>query len=321
MQPGAAAGRLDRFQQRHRWIAFPLAVRQKYGDDQGGSLAATVAYYGFFSLFPLLLVFVTGLGYVLHGHPQLERTVVSSTLAQLPVIGPQLRVHALHGNPIALGLGSAGAIWAGSAVMLALQNAFNQVWGVPYTRRPDPIRRRLRSFAMLAGFGAGLLGSSVLSGIGGYGGSAGLALRAGGVVLSLVANFGLFLLAYRVLTATNLAWRGLWPGAAAAAVAWTALQALGGFYISLVLARASNASGTFAMVIGLLSWIYLASHITILGAEANVVAQRRLWPRSLSIISEQPRTPADERALRQVAEIELRRSDETIDVGFDEQGV
>ena len=45
---------LDRFQQRHPWAGFPFAVVKKFGDDQAGNLAALIAYYGFFSLFPLL---------------------------------------------------------------------------------------------------------------------------------------------------------------------------------------------------------------------------------------------------------------------------
>src|SRR5688500_12704145 len=57
----------DDFQQRHRWLAFPVAVVKKFGEDQGGQRAALLAYYGFFSLFPLLLVAVTVLGFVLQG--------------------------------------------------------------------------------------------------------------------------------------------------------------------------------------------------------------------------------------------------------------
>jgi hypothetical protein len=65
-------------------------------------------------------------------------------------------------------------------------------------------------------------------------------------------------------------------------------------------------------VIGLLSWIYLSAHITLLAAEANVVATRRLWPRSFSLMIEQPATRADKRALPQRGKIEERRQDETV---------
>src|SRR5919199_1167246 len=89
--------RVDSFQQRHGVLGFPLAVWQKYGDDQGGYLAASITYYAFFSLFPLLLVFTTVLGFVLHGHPKLERSIVDSALAQFPVIGHQLKTRSLSG--------------------------------------------------------------------------------------------------------------------------------------------------------------------------------------------------------------------------------
>jgi uncharacterized BrkB/YihY/UPF0761 family membrane protein len=82
-------------------------------------------------------------------------------------------------------------------------------------------------------------------------------------------------------------------------VAYEGLQLLGGFYVGHVLAGAGRTYGTFATVIGLLSWIYLAAHVTLLAAEANVVATRRLWPRSFTVLFETPPTEADERALAQ----------------------
>lgn len=85
---GERCSAFDRFQQRHRWLAFPLAVLQKYADDQGGYLAATITYYGFFAIFPLLLVLTTALGFLLRGHRHLERSIVDPALGQFPVIGP-----------------------------------------------------------------------------------------------------------------------------------------------------------------------------------------------------------------------------------------
>src|SRR5438067_5603598 len=126
-----AAG-FDRFQQRHALLGFPLAVRQKYSDDEGGYLAATVAYYGFFSVFPLLLLLTTGLGYVLAGHPSLARRIVDSALGQFPVVGHDLQAGALHGSALAVTIGVAGAVWAGMGAILAAENALNQMWGVPH---------------------------------------------------------------------------------------------------------------------------------------------------------------------------------------------
>lgn len=306
----------DRYQQRHAWLGFPLAVRQKYADDQGGYLAATFSYYGFFSIFPLLLVFTTLLGFVLGAHHHLYQSIVDSTLAQLPVIGRDLRVNALHGSVLALALGLAGSLWAGMGAFLAAQNAMNQLWGVPHTRRPDFIRARGRALLLLVVLGGGVLATTVLAGLAGFGAGYGSGWKVGSILLSTGLNFGLFWVAFRVLTAKDVSWRELRGGAIGAAILYEFLQTLGGYYVGHVIKGAGNTYGTFALVIGLLSWIYLAAHITLLAAEANVVASKRLWPRSFSLVLEQPATDADRRALTQLGEVEERRHDQDIDVQF-----
>jgi len=307
----------DRFQQRHRWLGFPLAVLQKYSDDQGGYLAATISYYAFFSIFPLLLVFTTILGFVLGGHGSIYKSLVDSALGQFPVIGRQLKTHSLNGSGLALGLGVAAALWAGMGVFLAAQNAMNHVWGVPYRARPDFFRQRLRALALLLLLGGGILASTVLAGLGSFGASYGIAWKIGSIALSTVLNVGLFWVAFRVLTAKDVTWRQLRGGAIAAAIAYEILQALGGYYVGHAVKGASSTYGTFALVIGLLSWVYLSAHITLLAAEANVVATRRLWPRSFSIVIEQPPTDADRTALTQRTKVEERRQDENVEVEFE----
>ena len=306
----------DRWQQRHAWLGFPLAVRQKYADDQGGYLAATISYYGFFSIFPLLLVFTTVLGYILRAHHHLYTSIVDSALAQFPVIGHDLRVNSLHGSALALALGLGGSLWAGMGAFLAGQNAMNQLWGVPYTRRPDFLRARARALLVFVLLGGGVLATTVLTGLAAFGAGYGLAWKVGSIALSTGLNVGLFWVAFRVLTAKDVTWRELRGGAIAAAILYEILQALGGYYVGHVVKSAGNTYGTFALVIGLLSWIYLAAHIMLLAAEANVVATRHLWPRSFSLVLEQPPTDADRRALTQLGELAERRQDQDIDVRF-----
>src|ERR1700710_2543754 len=95
---------MDAYQRRHRWLGFPLGVLYKFGDDQGSYLTALITYYGFLSLFPLLLLLVTILGFVLQHDPGLQARVVGSTLTQLPIVGSQLGrdVHALKGSGLGL---------------------------------------------------------------------------------------------------------------------------------------------------------------------------------------------------------------------------
>jgi membrane protein len=316
MRLGDGYRAFDRYQRRHTWLGFPLAVQQKYSDDQGGYLAASISYYGFFSIFPLLLVFVSVLGFVLRGHEHLQHTIVDSALAQFPVVGHDLKINALSGSALALTLGIVGALWAGMGVFLAAENAMSHLWGIPYTRRPDFFRARARALMLLLVLGGGALGTTLLAGAATVGSGWGLAWKLGALAASTALNFVLFWLGFRLLTPQEISWRSLRGGAVAAAVLYELLQALGGFYVGHVLKNATNVYGTFGLVIGLLSYIYLAAHITLLAAEGNVVASRGLWPRSFSLVFEQPATDADRRALRQRAGVEGRRQDQRIEVGF-----
>jgi membrane protein len=306
----------DRYQQQHAWLGFPLAVRQKYADDQGGYLAATITYYGFFAVFPLLLVLVSVLGFVLRGHPHLQQRIVGSALGQFPVIGHELKVGALHGSTVALVLGIVAALWAGMGVFLAGENAMNHLWGVPFKHRPDFVRARGRALLLLFLLGGGALAATVLGAVGSVGAHFGFAWKILSIVLATAVDFGLFWVALRLLTTHDVSWRNVRGGAIAAAVGYELLQIVGGYYVGHVLKSANNTYGTFGLVIGLLSWIYLATHITLIGAEGNVVATRHLWPRSFSLIIEQPSTDPDRRALRQRSLVEERRQDQDITVEF-----
>ncbi|MDX6562809.1 MAG: hypothetical protein QOD65_2623 [Gaiellales bacterium] len=310
--------RLDRFQQRHPVLAFPFAVRQKFAEDQGGFLAASVTYYAFFSIFPLLLVLVTLLGYALESDPGLQRRVLDSALADFPVIGPQLQqnVHSLHGSATALAVGIGVAVWAGTGVALALENALDHIWGVPIRRRVNPLVARLRALLWIALLGGITLLGTLLGSAGAIA-SSGPAVRALALIVSLGINVVVYLAVFRVLTSHRPTWREVLPGALVAALAWEVLLTAGGYIVDHQLRHASSTYGVFAIVIGLLSWIYLGAIVTLLSAEINVVRARKLWPRSFSLIGEQPLTIGDEDALRQRAGVEERRTDEDVSVVFE----
>ena len=306
----------DDLQQRRRWLAFPVAVVKKYGEDQAGQKAALLAYYGFFSLFPLLLVAVTVLGFLLHGNADLGQRVVSSAVAQFPVIGEQIRdtfsQSHLRGSGVALAVGALFALWGGLGVAEAAQSAMNGIWNVPRRRYPNFLLRRLRGLAWLVILGGGLLLASVVSG---FAAAADTAWSGpAGVAASTAVNALLFLVGFRVLTVRNVSLRTLLPGALLAAVAWALLQWLGGWYVARQLSRASATYGAFALVIGLLSWLYLASTVTLYAAEVNVVRARRLWPRSLA---PPPLGEPDERVLEDLARQEERLPSQRVEVSFD----
>jgi len=301
---------MDDRQQRSPLLAFAFAVFRKFGDDQAGGLAGLIAYYAFFSVFPLLLVFVTVVGFVLGS----ENDLTSRALNSFPVVGREIAQGALKGSGLALVLGMLLALWAGMRVVQGMQEAMNRVWNVPMKRRPGFLERLARSLVMLIILGTATIGATILSGVG-TSGAVGTLTRIAGILLALIVNVGLYLLAFRVLTDEQLSWGTVLPGAVLAGVAWTLLQILGGWYVNHQIQGASQTYGTFAVVIGLLSWLYLGAQASLLAAEVNVVRARRLWPRSLV---PPPLTPADREVLQATAEEAARRPEQTVSVRFEE---
>lgn len=305
---------VDRLQQRQAWLAFPVAVWKKFGDDQAGNLAALIAYYAFASLFPLLLVFVTVLDIVLRDFPSLRSAVLDSTFGEFPVIGPQIRDHvgSLHQTGPALVIGLLLTFLGARGVAGAAQNALNTIWSVPYSRRPGFPWNLLRGIALIAVVGIGEIITSLLSGLAAGAGQA--LAHWGAIAVSLVLNIGLFWLGFRLATAKEIGARELFPGALLAGAAWQVLQVTGGYIIRHQIAHSSATYGAFAIVLGLLAWLYLQAQITLYAVEISVVLARKLWPRSLV---PPPLTEPDRRALTMYATAAQRRPDQEIKVSIE----
>jgi len=310
---------MDRFQQQRAWLAFPVAVWKKFGDDQAGNLAALVAYYAFVAIFPLLLVLVTVLGLVLRHDPGLQQRLLNSALRQYPVIGQQLKPSGpLHQSGLALVVGLLGTFLGARGVATAMQSALNTAWEVPFTRRPGFPWSLLRSIGQVVVIGLGLIGTTVLSTMASGAGHlfSGFGATVVALVVSLVLNVGFFWLAFRLGTASEVSWRQLRLGAVVGGVIWQVLQAFGGYFVSHQLAHTSTTYGTFAVVLGLLAWLYLEAELTLYAVEINVVREFRLWPRS---IAPPPYTEQDQRAFQLYAQLEKRAKGEDIVVGVGDE--
>jgi membrane protein len=318
--------RVDAYQRRHRWAGLPLAVLYKFADDQGTYLAAQITYYGFVALFPLLLLLATLLGYALHGNPHLQRQVLDSALAQFPVIGGQItaNIRSFHGSVVGLVIGMLGCVYGGLGIVQATQSTLNKVWGVPRNSRPDPVKARLRSLLLLAFGGASVIATTVLSALGAaagaYGASLGGSARAIATAAAVLLNVALFTVAFKVLTGRPVTIRQIRAGAVVAAVTWQALQWAGTLLLGQKLKGATATYGLFALVLGLLAWIYLGAVTTVICAEFNAVRAGQLWPRSLlaPFTDNAALTTADRRAYTSYAKTERHKSFENVDVSFGE---
>jgi YihY family inner membrane protein len=299
----------DRLQRRTPVLGIPVAVLRKFSDDGAGNASALIAYWGFFSIFPLLLLFVTILGFVLDGDPSRQQSITDSVIKQFPVVG--ISPEKITGSSAGLTVGVAGTLLSALGVTTAVQNAFNLVYAVPHRRQPDFFVARFRGLQVVIVVGLLQVASSVVSGAV-TNGLGGLWLTIAGYVLSLGLNLVLFLTAFRLLTSPAIPTSELLPGIALATVGWALLQALGGLYVAHVVKGSEVTYGTFATVIGLLVWLYLGARIVVYSAEINVVLTRGLWPRSIM----DPPLPADRRARASLAKMEERDDRQSVDVTF-----
>ncbi|SPM33644.1 Uncharacterized membrane protein, BrkB/YihY/UPF0761 family (not an RNase) [Mycobacterium rhizamassiliense] len=312
-------GWLEGLQRRNRAVSVTIAVIYKYLDDQGGYLAALITYYGFVSLFPMLLLLTTGLGVVLAGRPDLQEQVLHSTLSQFPVIGSQLhQPEGLSGGTVAVVVGILGALYGGLGVGQALQNAMDSVWAVPKHRRPNPIRSRMRSLLLLLLLGSVAIATTVLAGIGQTTQALGVFGKIGITLAALAMNALICVVAFRVTTARELTYRQVLPGAVAAAAIWQILQRFGAGYIQHTVKTASATNSIFALVLGLLAFLYLVSTTLVLCAEINVVLVAKLYPRALlaPFTDDAELTPADRKAYASRAKAERVKEIERVTVRF-----
>lgn len=317
--------RVDRFQRAHPGAGFPIAVVYKFADDDGHFLAALMTYYGFLALFPLLFLLSTVLGLVLRGNPELQQQVIDSALRELPVIGQQLGTpERLGGGVTGLIVGTLVALYGGTGLGQALQHAMNTAWAVPRHRRPDPIRSRGRSVGLLCSLGLLVVGSTVLSVLG-----TGVATIDGGLswwlhilltAISVLMNAAVFVLGFRLTTARRLTVRQVAPGALVAAIGWQLLQTFGGVYVSRVVANAGAVNAVFALVIGLMAFLYLAAVVLVLCVEIDAVRVDRLYPRALltPFTDDVELTSGDERVYADAARAQSAKGFQRVDVHFDE---
>jgi YihY family inner membrane protein len=305
--------RIDRWQQRGRVVPVIFGVVKKYGDDRGTALAAQVAFYGFISMFPLLLILTTILGFV--GNARLQDSIVGTTLHQFPIFGDQIGpdvAHPLKGSTLALVIGLLSLTYGSLGVGQSAQHAMAQVWNVPGAVRPGYLQRLGRSLVLFLVVAVGLsftAATSAMATVANRGWGYRILLLLAGAVL----NCGLFVAVFRVLTPKTIAWRHLLIGSIVGGIGYSILLNVGTALVQHQLRHTEAIYGHFALVLGLIGWLYLLAQLLLYAAEINVVLTRRLWPRS---ILQPPLTDADERVLHDIARQEERRLEERVGVGF-----
>ena len=264
-----------RLRSRSKTIDFVFDGIDGFRRHRTGRHAALLAHYGFLSIFPLLLALTTILGFVLQGDPGLRNRIINSALANIPIIGQTLSVNPadLHGNIVVLIVGIGGSLWAGTKTFVFAQIAINDIWEVPDHQRPTIASSRLRALLAIGVVGLAQIGTAIVTGIIGVSGVSWLN-RILLVLSAVIINVAVVAVSYRVLTARHLTRRQLIPGAVGTGLSFSVLQVFGATVVLHAITNAAPVYGTFASVIGLITWMSLHSIVALLGVEANAALDR-----------------------------------------------
>jgi membrane protein len=265
--------------------AIDIAVRtlQGYRDHRSARNAVTISYYGFISVFPLMLVFTTVLGFVLHNNPKLVADIQDSALAQLPFIGEQIATDPtkLHGSVFALIAGLAVSLWGGMKAFVAVHSALDDIGEEPLDNRSNPFITRLRALLGIAYVGGAQVVGAILASLASITG-VGIVTEVLLIISTTFVNAGVLALSYRWLRTAWPSWRSTLPGAIVGGVIFAALQLFGVAIVGRAIANASPVYGTFASVIGLLTWLTLHAIVALGGAELNAALEKSAQPRELN---------------------------------------
>ena len=288
----------DRLQRKHGVLGFPYAVVKKYGDDDGGRQAALITYYGFLSIFPLLLLGVAILSRVLADHPDLRQRLIDATVPQALRSTVEHSLATLPTSTIPFIVGLIGLLLSGTGVAFSAYQTLNHVAAVRYRLRAGFFSRYVRVFVVLATLLAGALTTGALTVVATVLPDRPGLQRAAAVLGSALVVFAVLLLGAKLLLARPAPVRALWPGAIMGAAAVTVVLNAGAPLLARLVAKAGPVYGSFATVAGMFALLYLVGQALVYAAEVAAVRYGRLWPRALDL--NRP-TAADVRALTLLA--------------------
>ena len=309
--------RLDALQRRRRAIGFTYAVLKRYKEDHGAWLGSLISYYGFFSLYPAVIVFVTVSTWLLNDRPDTLHRILEALWSKMPFDAAgttqaeiERRVSEFSANRWVLVLSLLVTLWGGLGVVRVLQDGVNTMWGVARFRRPHLVHKIVRAIAIIGLLGLDLIGTTVVAGV-----SVAADLPWGGVVVvaaaSIAMSVGIAVAVYHLAIATSVPTRVLLPGAFIIAIGTYIVTLVGGLYVKDVVTRMSGLYGPFASTIGLLAYVSVIVQVFVIGTEVNVVSAKQLWPRSMTATLH----PPDHRAMGLTMSREALASPDLLNTG------
>lgn len=287
-------GWIDRVQAGNRFLAFPFAVLKKYDDDEANYQAALIAFYGFMSLFPILIVLTAIAQKISLENYDLKQRILDGVGSYFPALGPSLAesIQTPSKAGLALAIGLLLMVYGARGVADAVQHALNHAWGIARYKRAGFPKNMFKSFGILFGGGFGLLLAAIISGVATAKGQ-GLGMRIVLSVVSLVILYEVFWAVFTYGASTRHDTRTNLDGALFATTGLQALQLLGGYILNHQLQTQTGLNAQIAVILAVLFWLYLQARVLLYAIEINVVRYHRLHPRAIR--NDHP-LPADKKA-------------------------
>jgi membrane protein len=269
--------------------------------DEAFQLSAALAYYAMFSVFPLLLLLMAALGFVLGSQitvqQQIHAAIARTFSPQLATAIDQLLTTIKDRASTATGFGVVLLLIGASGVFSQLDTSFQKIWHV--SPKPNQggivsaamsfIREKLLSFVMVLAVGLLLLLSLTLTGLSNamlgtlstlpiVGGYVGFVV---GLIITIALNTLIFALLYKYLPEAHVNWREVWLGAFITALVWELAKRLLALYVET--SSFASAYGAVGTALVLMVWIYFSSVVLFFGAEftrAHASHQRSAAPQA-----------------------------------------
>jgi uncharacterized BrkB/YihY/UPF0761 family membrane protein len=274
--PWTTSDKVMELRSRHAVIDVIVDTLDGWRRHISGRNASVLAFFGFLSIFPLMLAATTILGFVLEGNTDLQDRIIDGALADIPVIGQQLQDDpaSLTGNWWALIIGLGGALWSSTKAFVGLQGALDDIWEIHVDHRDAMPKQRGKALLGLLFIGAAQVGTIVIATVVNAAGLPQVG-RLALLVATVVINIAVLAAMYRFLTAASTTWGDVWPGAIVAGIAFSVLQYFGTAIADRIREGASSTYGNFAIVLSLITWLSFLAISSLMAAEFNAALVRR----------------------------------------------
>jgi membrane protein len=241
-----------------------------------GRNASVLAFFTFLSIFPLMLAATSILGLVLEGNDDLRNRIIDRAADEIPVIGADLKADpdSINGSLWVVVAGILGALWSSTKAFVGLQGALDDTWEVPVDDRPGMPVQRGRAIAGLLILGTAQIGNIAVTAIvnaADLPSISQLLVALGTAIVNIVVIAAM----YRFLTSASPSFGDVWPGAIMAGIIFSVLQYFGPRLVETITKNASDTYGTFAIVLGLITWLSFIAIGGLMAAELNAAIVRR----------------------------------------------